>query len=110
MDAQCAERVYGAWGVGRPCKHKAKVERNGKSYCTQHDPERVARIHAEKIAAWQENWAQAQEGQGLKAHKLATWDDLLEAAQALLACRWVSETTSDTVDRLRAAIDKAQGP
>ena len=41
---ECSEKAYhhlGNWGQWDPCSRKATVERDGKWYCWQHDPERV---------------------------------------------------------------------
>ena len=53
--AQCSERVHDAdtsWPRYHPCSRKGKVERDGKQYCTQHDPERVKARRAEQDAQW----------------------------------------------------------
>lgn len=54
----CSEKVHhrtGSFGFGRmyPCKRKATVERDGQPYCTQHDPERVAREREAQMARWE---------------------------------------------------------
>lgn len=46
---QCRKMILGGWGP-KPyqCSRKWKVERDGKRYCTQHDPEKVAARHRSK--------------------------------------------------------------
>ena len=51
---QWCKRVYGyryRMG-GEPCTRKGTIEVNGKWYCWQHDPERVARLRKEKEKKW----------------------------------------------------------
>ena len=53
---ECSERAYhrlGIWGQWDPCSRKATVERDGKWYCWQHDPERVAGDKEKRLADWQ---------------------------------------------------------
>lgn len=67
----CAEliRVKGSgWRPQyRPCARKAAVERNGKWYCKQHDPEAVAARDAAKRAKWDEEWKLKEEANALAA-------------------------------------------
>lgn len=51
----CSARIYGTGKTfrGSPCSKPAKVERDGKHYCTFHDPERVNARRAAKRAAMQ---------------------------------------------------------
>lgn len=54
MNERCSEHVYtGTWG-GSSCSLKAKVERDGKGYCTIHDPVRRAEKRAERDRKWEE--------------------------------------------------------
>ena len=47
--AKCfAEVGHGA------CQNKAKVERDGRLYCTIHDPERRKKRHEESLRLWEE--------------------------------------------------------
>lgn len=50
---QCSKRIYSGqrWDImGHPCSRKAVVERDGKAYCRQHDPE-VERLRRAKQEA-----------------------------------------------------------
>lgn len=51
----CSARIYGPGKTfrGSPCSKPAKVERDGKHYCTLHDPERVNARRAAKRARQQ---------------------------------------------------------
>ena len=50
---QCSERIYGGYTVtGYPCSKPATVERNGKHWCTIHDPERVKQKAKERNERW----------------------------------------------------------
>ena len=51
--AQCSEQAYHGTGGGwDACSRKGKVERDGKAYCTQHDPERVAERRTARDVKW----------------------------------------------------------
>ena len=52
----CSERVYTSFH-DHLCPRKGKVERNGKWYCGQHDPEAVAAKQAAKDRALGVRWA-----------------------------------------------------
>lgn len=49
----CSQRVFGYREVaGHQCSRKGTVERHGKLWCKQHDPEAVAARKAERKAKW----------------------------------------------------------
>lgn len=48
----CSEYVYRPRVTSSTCSNRATVERNGKLYCTVHDPDRVAAKRAERQAAY----------------------------------------------------------
>lgn len=57
---QCCKRVFSGerWDIsGHQCQRNAKVIRNGKPYCTIHDPIREERKRKE----WDEKWKKEQE-------------------------------------------------
>ena len=49
MNTQCSERVYdkGGWHKYQ-CSRNAVVERDGKPFCKQHDPEYIKQRDSEK--------------------------------------------------------------
>ena len=51
--SQCSKMLFRDYH-SYPCSRSAKVERNGKGYCTQHDPVKVAEKIAERDAKWAE--------------------------------------------------------
>lgn len=56
---KCSAQAWhkmGRWGKWNPCSRNAKVERDGKPYCTQHDPERIARLRKERMDAASARW------------------------------------------------------
>lgn len=56
----CSEHIFSQWGDHR-CSKPVTVQREGKLYCTIHDPERIAQKQAERDAEWQtERLADAQ--------------------------------------------------
>lgn len=40
------------------CQRRAKVERNGKWYCAQHDPDRIAQRRREAQARFEAEWTE----------------------------------------------------
>jgi len=68
----CSEQVWssGYWGH-RPCTRNGVVERDGKWYCRQHDPEAVKRRSEERTAReWEKTragWAKAEAQDNRKA-------------------------------------------
>ena len=101
-EVRCQETVrdLGRWPSYHRCERKGVVEREGKLYCKQHDPVTAENAQKEKMAVWDANM----EAQRITAHKLATWDMLLEALNK------VYDTTHDPAIELIAAdaIDKAR--
>lgn len=53
IDGQCCEQV--PWGMMQysQCSRRAVVERDGKKYCRQHDPEEKKKRRAASNAKWQ---------------------------------------------------------
>lgn len=55
---RCSQRVLGEgrWAAfnTHQCSKKAVVERNGKKFCTIHDPERVKAVRDKNEAKWAE--------------------------------------------------------
>lgn len=50
---KCCETVFEGAGFRRSrCSRAAKVTRNGKPYCTQHDPEKVDSRRIARNAKW----------------------------------------------------------
>ena len=58
----CSEQVWHEY-QSDPCSRKAKVTRDGKDYCGQHDPDRVTKRRAAKAA-------QIKATEGLSVEKL----------------------------------------
>ena len=58
MSTKCCGETRGdGWHRGR-CSRAGVVERAGKFYCRQHDPEAVALRRAEREAEWDRKWAE----------------------------------------------------
>ena len=51
MTERCSQKMFADWHRSQ-CSRNAKVERNGRWYCTQHDPERVAAKNEERDERW----------------------------------------------------------
>ena len=52
-ETQCsAQVIYDSWCHTHQCEKRAKVTRNGKPYCTIHDPEYIAKKDAEGTAKY----------------------------------------------------------
>jgi hypothetical protein len=51
---RCSHRVYEAgWNNYHYCRRNGKVERDGKPYCNQHDPEKVEARRQKREQDWQ---------------------------------------------------------
>jgi len=55
------------WPRVHQCERRWKVEVNGKHYCTQHSPERVAQRRAITEAHWNKDWEDRKRGWVSKA-------------------------------------------
>ena len=56
VKVRCSQSVAGANLWGRKCSRTTTVERDGKPYCTQHDPVAVAERRETNRAAWEAKW------------------------------------------------------
>lgn len=56
MTERCRNYVWEGYH-SHQCARDATVERDGKAYCWQHDPEYVAKKDAERNAQWKRKWA-----------------------------------------------------
>ena len=94
-EVRCQENVrdLGRWPSYHRCERRGVVERGGKLYCKQHDPVTVETARKERMAVWDANI----EAHRIPAHKLATWDMLLEALNK------VYDTTHDPAIELITA-------
>ena len=111
MNTQCSVKVYPAdqWGAFHPhqCLKKATVEREGKHYCTIHDPEYVKEESKKRRAKWDEQIRQAR--------LFAAAPDLLKACEMALKIGTTYPPDSQArIDShlqgvLRQAIAKAKG-
>ena len=124
--AQCSKAVwYGSGFRSRPCSRMATVERNGKSYCKQHDPERVAAKRKERSEAWDRKWAEreqrqkeATQQQAALERKAALVEELVAALRQISSHdgeRWDYEAPDPFAERkpsqdeiAQAAIAKAE--
>jgi len=125
---QCSVRVYSGarWDFsGHQCSMAAKVERDGKWYCTKHDPVRIKAKREEECRKWDariEHEAQIRAAEAAEAaeqkRRAALYPDLLEALEAVKA--WAIEVEEgdqykarilkpQAWEKVRAAIAKATG-
>lgn len=56
---KCCKRIFGKYSPfhGSPCSRKGVVERDGKWYCRQHDPEAVKARRLASDAKYEAEWA-----------------------------------------------------
>ena len=103
---KCSVRVWKRWG-NHGCYKKPKVFRNGKWYCTIHDPARVAKKKAAKDAQWEREWAESEKQYRLEAAAPALLEACKEAFDMVKNCpgNWQNGVR----DKLDAAIKKAEG-
>lgn len=68
---RCAKQVFNSYSFrGKSCSRIGCIERNGKWWCAQHDPERVAARQAALHAKWEAERA-AQDQVKVSAEQLA---------------------------------------
>lgn len=107
MADKCSERLFdgSGWGM-RNCSRPPTVVRDGKPYCAQHDPERVARLRAEQEAKWAKK-AQTEMArrrlEGAAPQLLASLVRICEAAETH------APFLATEIQDARAVIARAQG-
>jgi hypothetical protein len=57
MEERCSKAVSVDGWHRHQCTRKVALMFEGKSYCAQHDPVRVAKKQADKTAKWEADWA-----------------------------------------------------
>jgi hypothetical protein len=118
MSANCCGRVVPAGGIRSVgCRKPAKVERDGKHYCTVHDPVRRAQKNAERCAEEDARYAMIREQRAISAaaaielqRRADCYDDLASAlhlARMSLGWQSMSKETREVID---AALAKAGSP
>lgn len=81
---QCADvRTVGFHS--RRCLRTGVVERNGKDWCRQHDPEAVAARRAAREAKWDAEWKARDAARDREDRISAARDAVIEAARVLAA-------------------------
>ena len=123
MENKCSKIVYGSERFasfnGHNCAKKATVERGGKSYCTIHDPERIALKDKERRERWEKQWAESAKKNNFDAEAIAKYEREKQLNQELLAALkyliWDISSgirNNDMIDKslsqARAAIAKAK--
>lgn len=86
----------------KPCSRKASVEREGKWYCGQHDPQAVADRKKTNESQWETEYQERQARYRLEGAA----PDLLAALKDVLR---VADRKTVEFDAARAAIAKAEG-
>lgn len=86
--------------MGGRCLKPAKVQRDGKWFCTIHDPERVKSRQAKREATWDRTWEIESAERALKA-ALIDGGELL--ADTDLAPWFLPESIRDAAKRIQSA-------
>lgn len=109
MDRCCASVPKGTIGIRtryEQCSRVGKVERDGKWYCGQHDPQARKARDQEKMERWRSQMEERD--RRFRLEKAAP--DLLEALKAMMAQYCGSGVLSfEHMQLARAAIAKAEG-
>ena len=95
MSERCSKIVPGAGWYRHDCSRKATVERDGKWWCWQHDPEYVA----EKRRTEEEKW------EADSKNRSAKWDRERRAYAALDALEAAGITNPEAVQHLAALVE-----
>lgn len=113
-ETMCSETVWkrdGNWGRNVPCARKGVVERDGKHYCRQHDPEAIKARREATSAKWNAEWDAKKKQSQRQYDCLAAFEGVenpQEALKSLLtAARNFNEDRTQTFedfDQIRAAL------
>lgn len=113
----CSKHISRGWFRSMPCSRKAKVQRDGKGYCTQHDPVAIAQRRKERDERFNKEWAAKDKqnryqtaairacreaGLSVEALESNVVKDLLEAC--------LSTPYDDQTNKTRAALAKTELP
>ena len=133
MENKCSKIVYGSERFasfnGHNCAKKATVERGGKSYCTIHDPEKIALKDKERRERWEKQWAESAKKNNFDAEAIAKYERVKQLNEELVeALDKVSSKITDPalrsiqhcgelgayfnakeIEQLRAVLAKAKG-
>jgi hypothetical protein len=98
---KCCASIYDslAWR-SRSCERNAKIERDGKWYCKQHDPVAKAEKHAERTARWDHESEERRRRYRLESAAL----EMLRVLKA-----YFEDRPADWEEQAKAAITKAEG-
>ena len=95
----------GLVGYRAHCARRPTLERKGLWYCTQHDPERIARIAAEKQAKWEAKYAVERKHRRLEMAA----PDLLAALKDILDGGYDVVLPDSLDERLTRLVARAEG-
>lgn len=122
-EEQCSAQVHNDFGVSfHQCLRNATVERDGRKYCTTHDPVRVK----QRAAAQREKWAKQDEAYRAEHRRRMEMSRRAELFPEMLAAlKYAKEIIDDQIKRfhsdcrcqlceslpqmMNAAIAKAEG-
>lgn len=103
------------------CSRTAKIERDGKHYCAQHDPEAVKQRDTTQRAKWEKEWAEARAKRKLEKAAPAMLEALKElyamASRPVASCSNMGHEKSEfhqageecpVLAKYRAALAKAR--
>ncbi len=92
---KCSEHVMSvSGGRSQPCSKPVTVERDGKPYCTIHDPERVAARREVRSKVWEE-----------RANRLRAFNDKTAARAAIARAAIEAVNNPSAHDRWFPVID-----
>jgi uncharacterized Zn finger protein (UPF0148 family) len=106
---ECCARVWQAYSFRSvPCTKLPKVERDGKWFCTIHDPVRNEERNKAREAKWQAEWRESAKRGRLQSAAPAMLD-ALRAVEPLMipGMNWTDETGELVKSMVRAAIAMA---
>lgn len=79
MAEKCVEEIFRNW-THYACTKPVKVQRDGKWYCRQHDPEKVKERRKKLEQKWREKWDARDAENSRLATIAATTADILRLA------------------------------
>lgn len=106
---KCSQRIRPrgagmAFSSGHTCDRNGAIQRDGKWYCGQHDPEAVAARNKALNAKWEAKWA-AQEAAEKHSQSIERARDKVIAAARRVR---KSVTAFPNLDTLYAAVDRLE--
>ena len=95
QDQMCSASVYRGGFHRSSCIRNGTVKRDGKWFCCQHDPVKIAERDAKREAAWKKGWAEEEAARRERNRRRAAGERGIELAQ------WIVDHQNDLINPLQ---------